>query len=140
MTNKHIGSSLESLFEELGELEEVKRLALKKGIAVTILDRLAELSLTKAEFATKLRTSRSQLDRLLDPDDTSVTLRTLVRAATVLDLEVECGLRAPARAPVVSIFLSRRSGTPEFGRAHAYAGDVGPVATPAVCSGEMNAA
>jgi predicted XRE-type DNA-binding protein len=140
MGNKHIGSSLESLFDELGELEEVKRLSLKKGISVTILERLAQLQLSKAQLAAKLRTSRSQLDRLLDPDDTSVTLRTLVRVATVLDLEVACGLHVPNVAPVVSIFLSHRRATPEFGQKHTYVSDVEPIAASPPCPGEMSAA
>jgi antitoxin HicB len=119
-TKKHIGSTLESFFEELGELEEVKRLALKKGIAATIEHRASELQLSKGELAEKLKTSRSQLDRLLNPNDTSVTLRSLVRVATALDLDVECALRSPS-APVSTVFLDRRCHIVDFTTGHRYA-------------------
>jgi hypothetical protein len=48
--------------------------------------------LTKVEMARRMRTSRVQLDRLLDPDNDSVTLATLRRAAAVVGREVRLEL------------------------------------------------
>jgi antitoxin HicB len=108
MKKRNIGSSLESLFEELGEIEEVNLLTQKKIIVGDILERMRQTRVSKAALASRMRTSRAQLDRLLDPVNTSVTLATLARAAAALGLALKVHLdpglpggdaRRPPRTP-----------------------------------------
>ncbi|MBT3222414.1 MAG: helix-turn-helix transcriptional regulator [Proteobacteria bacterium] len=88
MTNPHLGSAFEGFLEEEGVLEEVTAAALKKAIVLNILELMRENSLTQAEMARRMGTSRSSLRRLLDPGSPSVTLLTLKRAARVLGKEL----------------------------------------------------
>jgi DNA-binding Xre family transcriptional regulator len=86
MTNKrHHGSSLESLLAEEGILEDVSFAATKKVIAAQIAEAMKQKGLTKTAMAAQMETTRAQLGRLLDPDNDSVTLATLKRAAKALD-------------------------------------------------------
>jgi antitoxin HicB len=76
-----IGSSFDDFLKEEGIYEEVTARAIKRVI-VRQLDALMDNEgLTKTELARRMKTSRAQLDRLLDPDNESVTLGTLTRAA-----------------------------------------------------------
>lgn len=86
--NPHIGSSLDDLFEEEGILEEINLIAAKRVIAWQISEAMKERNLNKAAMAREMRTSRSSLDRLLDPNNTSVTLDTIDRAAKVVGKRV----------------------------------------------------
>jgi DNA-binding phage protein len=79
--NPHIGSSFDSFLEEEGILHEVTTRALKRVIARQLDALMKDQGLNKTTLANRMETSRSQLDRLLDPDNESVTLDTLVRAA-----------------------------------------------------------
>ncbi len=83
--NRHIGSSLDDFLEEEGLLAEAEAVAAKRVIAFQIRKQMKEQNLTKAELARRMKTSRSALDRLLDPGNPSVTLLTLERAARALD-------------------------------------------------------
>lgn len=80
----HSGSSFEDFLEEQGVREEVESAAIKRVLAWQFEQEMARQHKTKRAMAAELRTSRSQLDRLLDPQNTSVSLDTLSRAATVL--------------------------------------------------------
>lgn len=62
-------------------MEEVSARALKRLLALQIADVMAETDLTKTSLAQKMNTSRSQLDRLLDPDNTTITLESLEHLA-----------------------------------------------------------
>lgn len=84
MSNKHIGSSFDSFLEGEGTLEETTEVAIKRVLAWQIAQAMKEKELTKAEVARRMRTSRSQLDRLLDPRQTHVKLHTMQRAAAVV--------------------------------------------------------
>lgn len=88
MKKKHIGSSLSSLFEELGETEEVELLSQKKLLAAKIERAMARQNMTQAELARAMRTSRTVVHRLLDPRDTSVTLSTLAKASKALGVKL----------------------------------------------------
>jgi antitoxin HicB len=79
--NPHFGSSLDSMLAVDGTLEEVTARAIKRVIARQISALMKDQGVTKISLANKMQTSRSQLDRLLDPENDSVTLDTLVRAA-----------------------------------------------------------
>ena len=81
MTNPHVGSTFESFLEEEGILEEVDVLAQKRVIAWQIEQAMDEQGITKVEMAERMHTSRTQVDRLLDPDNNKVQLDTLQRAA-----------------------------------------------------------
>ena len=87
MTNRshpHLGSSLDDLLEADGMLAEAQAVAVKRVIAWRVDQAMAEEQLGKAEMARRMNTSRAALDRLLDPDNPSVTLLTLQKAAAAL--------------------------------------------------------
>ena len=77
----HLGSTLEDFLREEGLFEIVHVLAVKKVLAYKLLDLMREEHLTKDALAKRMRTSRAALDRLLDPENPSVTLVTLGKAA-----------------------------------------------------------
>lgn len=91
--NQHLGSSLDDLLEETGELAEVNAVAIKRVIAWEITEKMKTEHLSKTKMAELMDTSRSALDRLLDPDNTSVTLHTLDNAARAVGktLRIELG-------------------------------------------------
>jgi antitoxin HicB len=76
-----IGSSFDDFLKEDGLHEEVTARAIKRVIARQLDALMREKHLTKTRLARRMRTSRAQLDRVLDPDNDSVTLGTLTRAA-----------------------------------------------------------
>jgi antitoxin HicB len=80
-TNPHDGSSFESFLEDEGIREEVEAVAIKRVLAWQLSQAMRANQMTKQAVAKQLRTSRSQLDRLLDPQNISVTLETITRAA-----------------------------------------------------------
>lgn len=84
MTSKHLGGSFDEFLEEEGLLAEAEALATKRVIAWQVREEMERRNLSKAAFARLMGTSRSSLDRLLDPTNTSVTLATLEGAAAVL--------------------------------------------------------
>lgn len=86
--NPHIGSSLDDLFEEEGTLDEINIIAIKRLIAWQIQQEMVKQNLSKTEMAQQMKTSRSSLDRLLDPDNSAVTLDTIERAARVIGKRV----------------------------------------------------
>jgi antitoxin HicB len=84
----HEGSAFDSFLEEQGIREEVEAVAIKRVLAWQLERAMQEQQKTKQSMAKQLRTSRSQLDRLLDPQNTSVTLDTIARAAGALGKRV----------------------------------------------------
>ena len=82
--NQHLGSSLDDLLEETGDLAEVNAVALKRVIACEVNQKMNAERLSKTKMAALMKTSRSALDRLLDPANTSVTLHTLDNAARAI--------------------------------------------------------
>ena len=80
----HIGSSFDDFLAEEGLLAETEAVALKRVIAFQIENEMTRAGLSKTELASRMDTSRSAVDRLLDPENHAVTLRTLERAASVL--------------------------------------------------------
>jgi len=92
--NKHIGSSLDDLLEETGELVEVNAVAIKRVIAWEISEMMRLEHISKAKMAARLETSRSALDRLLDPQNTSITLNTLDHAARTIGKKLHLKLIA----------------------------------------------
>lgn len=91
MTKKHHGSSLDDFLKQEGTFEEDQALAIKEVVVWQLTDAMQERSLTKSRLAAMLGTSRSQVDRLLDPTR-DVTLSTLQRAAALLGRRVQIEL------------------------------------------------
>ncbi len=79
--NIHRGSSFDVFLEEEGILEEVSAKAHKRLIALQLADIMKKSKITKMGLAKKMQTSRSQLDRLLDPENTTISLESLERVA-----------------------------------------------------------
>ncbi len=92
MSTIHHGSSLDDFLHEAGIYEETSSLALARVLAWQIRQRMAEERLTKQGMAERMGTSRSQLDRLLNPTTGGVTLDTLHRAARAVNRELEVAL------------------------------------------------
>lgn len=84
MARKNIGSDFDEFLDEEGLLEDVTVVAVKRYIAFQLAEKMSERSLSKAEMARRMETSRSALDRLLDPENSSVTLQTLQSAVRAL--------------------------------------------------------
>lgn len=83
--NKHIGSSFDDFLEEEGVLAETEAIAVKRVIAYQLEQEMKINNLSKAALARRMNTSRAALDRLLDPENPSVTLLTLENAALALN-------------------------------------------------------
>ena len=92
MNKKNIGSSFDSWLQEEGIREQVTAAAIKRVLARQIEAAMEEKGLTKKAMAERMETSRSALDRLLDPDYESVTLLTLQKAAAALGRQVRLEL------------------------------------------------
>ena len=82
--NKHRGSDFDDFLKEEGLYEEIQIRAAKRAVALQLDRLMRERSLSKKAMAQRMRTSRASLDRLLDAENTSVTLQTLSRAARVV--------------------------------------------------------
>ncbi|RJF87336.1 Fis family transcriptional regulator [Oleomonas cavernae] len=87
-----LGATFDSFLEEQGIAEETREIAVKRVIAWQLAKIMEERKITKAEMARRLSTSRAQLDRLLDPDNDSVTLGMLTRAAKAVGRTIKLEL------------------------------------------------
>lgn len=98
MGKRDIGSDFDAFLEEEGLLEETAVRAVKRYIAFRLAERMSEARLSKSEMARRMNTSRSALERLLDPDNPSVTLQTLQSAVQALGgrLKIELAFRKHA--------------------------------------------
>ena len=90
--NQYTDSNFDDFLKEEGIFEEVTAKAHKRLLALELEDAMAEMKLTKTELAKRLQTSRSQVDRLLDPDNTAVTLESLERLAQAVGKRLVVGL------------------------------------------------
>ena len=95
--NVHTGSRFDDFLKEEGVFEEVQARALKRALAEQIEESMQAAKLTKLDMARRMATSRSQLDRILDPSNTSVQLDTLIKAASALGKEIEIKIKRPQR-------------------------------------------
>lgn len=101
------GSSFDEFLREEGVLEEAEAVAIKRVIAWQLRREMQRKRITKKAMAGRLRTSRSQLDRLLDPQYAGVTLGTLSRAAMVLGKRLKVQV---IEGPAVQRSLRKRPG------------------------------
>jgi len=84
MKKEHIGSVFDEFLADEGLLSETEATAVKRVIAFQLTQFMAENELSKTAMAKRMQTSRSALDRLLNPSNPSVTLQTMDRAARAL--------------------------------------------------------
>ena len=89
---EHIGSSFESFLSEQGALDDTRAVSIKRVIAWQLEQAMQEQQISKNKMAKAMHTSRSQLDRILDPSFESVQLNTLINAARVLGRELKIEL------------------------------------------------
>ena len=92
-TNKHSGINFDDYLIEEGVFEEVQAKALKRALAEQLSDAMQSGNLSKVVMAQRMVTSRSQLDRVLDPDNLSIQLDTLIKAARAVGKTVEIRLK-----------------------------------------------
>jgi antitoxin HicB len=90
--NPHVGSSFESWLEDTGIREEITAAAIKAVIARQLASEMKKKKITKQRMAELMKTSRAQIDRLLDPDNGSATIETLQRAAKIVGRELRLQL------------------------------------------------
>ena len=90
--NPHTGSSFDAFLAEEGILEECTAVAIKRVLARQIEQEMKRHHLSKAAMARKMKTSRSQLDRLLNADNTGISLEVMQRAASVVGRRLEISL------------------------------------------------
>ena len=91
-SNPHIGSSFEDWLIEQDLLEDATNFAIKSVLAWQVEQYMNQNGLTKTAMARRMKTSRAALDRLLDPENESITLKTLQNAAQAVGARVELNL------------------------------------------------
>ena len=87
MSNKHMGSSIDDFLKEEGIFEEAQAQAVKEVVAWQLAEAMKKQKISKSKMATLLKTSRTQVDRLLDPTN-DITLGSLQRAAAIIGRRV----------------------------------------------------
>jgi len=93
INKKYLGSNFNDFLKKEELLEEVTLAAIKRVISYQLQQVMEERNLTKQKLADMMSTSRSAVNRLLNPDNTSVTLKTIGKAAHVLGKSIVCELR-----------------------------------------------
>ena len=84
MNKEHLGSSLDDFLAEEGLLAEAEAVAVKRVLAFQLAQLMAAQQVSKAEMARRMKTSRTAVNRLLDPDSEAATLTSLEKAAAAL--------------------------------------------------------
>ncbi len=91
--NLYSGSDFDDFLKQEGVYEEVQAKAIKRALSEQLGDSMQAAKLTKVGMAQKMETSRSQLDRVLDPNNTSIQLDTLIKAARAVGKVVEIKIK-----------------------------------------------
>jgi antitoxin HicB len=91
MSKKHMGSTVDSFLQEEGILEEAQALAVREVVAWQLAEAMKKKKISKNKMATLLKTSRTQVDRLLNPKD-DITISSLQRAAAMVGRRVSIEL------------------------------------------------
>ena len=87
MSKKHMGSSIDDFLREEGIFEEAQAQEIKEVVAWQLAQAMKKKRISKSRMATLLKTSRTQVDRLLDPKN-DITLSSLQRAAAMVGRRV----------------------------------------------------
>jgi len=90
--NPRAGSGFDDFLKADGIYEDVQNAAIKKVLSVKLEAAMRDQNISKSDMARRLKTSRSQLDRFLDPGNETITLQTLSRVAAVLGMTLEINL------------------------------------------------
>ena len=96
--NKHLGSSFDEFLRSEGLYEEVTTLAWKRVLSWEVTEAMKRVGINKSEMSKRMGTSRSQLERLLDPDNPNVLLETVQKAAAAVGKRLTIGLTDIPRA------------------------------------------
>jgi predicted XRE-type DNA-binding protein len=91
MSKKHMGSSIDDFLKDEGIFEEAQTQAIKEVVAWQLAEAMRQQKLSKNKMAMLLKTSRTQVDRLLDPKN-DITLSSLQRAAAMVGRRVSIKL------------------------------------------------
>lgn len=91
-SNPRTGSNFDDFLKEQGIYDEVTAKALKRAISEQLKEGMQEHHITKVAMAARMETSRTQVDRLLDPDNLRIQFDSLVKAATAIGKHVEIRL------------------------------------------------
>ena len=94
MDKKRIGGDFDDFLRGEGILDDAEAVAAKRVIAFQIAQEMERGHVSHAELARRMKTSRSAVDRLLDPTNPSVTLSTLERAASAVGKRLRVQLTA----------------------------------------------
>ena len=92
MHNKHRGQTLDSFLEEEDVRDELKAVVTKERIAFQLAEAMKKRRITKMKLAELMDTSRTQIDRILDPSSGNVTIETLQRVAGIVGRELRVAL------------------------------------------------
>jgi len=90
--NPYTGSSFDDFLQSENLREECTATAVKRVLARQLTEEMKRQNMTKTEMAKQMQTSRAQLDRLLDPEKTGVSIETITRAATVVGRQLRIEL------------------------------------------------
>ena len=103
MSKKHMGSSIDDFLQEEGIFEEAQAQAVKEVVAWQLAEAMKKKNISKNKMAALLKTSRTQVDRILDPKN-DITLGSLQRAAAMVGRRrgvSRCESRLSAKTPAV---------------------------------------
>jgi len=95
--NKHRGSNFDSFLRKERIFDDVQAAAIKRALAEAVEEGMVEAKLSKVEMARRMRTSRSQLERVLDPACTTVQLDTIIKAASAVGRELRISFKGRSR-------------------------------------------
>jgi antitoxin HicB len=96
--NKHLGSPFDEFLRAEALYEEVTTLAWKRVLSWEVLEAMKKEGISKSAMAKRMGTSRSQLERLLDPENPNVLLETVQKAAVAVGKRLTIGLTDAPRA------------------------------------------
>lgn len=88
MARNRTGPSLDDFLKEEGIYERSTAVALKRVLIFELQQEMKRRRLTKSKVAISMKTSRAQLERIFDPEETHVTLETMQKAATAVGREL----------------------------------------------------
>ncbi len=90
--NPHFGKTLNEFLEEEGMLEHTQAVALKRMIAYRINDLLKQANVSQAELARRMGTSKAAINRLLNPNNTSLSINTLIKVTQALGKKISVAI------------------------------------------------
>lgn len=94
MNTQHLGSDLDDFLQDEGILEYCQAIAIKRVLSYQLQEFMTQNRITKTEMAIRLKTSRMGLNRLLNVDNTSITLDSMIKAANVVGKKISIELTA----------------------------------------------